>query len=427
MKTKKRELITVVLVIGLIVVITMAYMIYMNKITGNKNIANSGNNSENPQALAEGETWTAETLKATVDTSTWDLNKVNIVESADGIPVPVPKGFFASELEGENTVLGGFVIYSGEEPIKGVLDEEGNKTDVLGTYSADPDSYWQQSCNRNQWVWVPCPDTSRIYETDETTGKKRAKLWELDGSQKVSRDNEYREPARLSSSSGKVLIENNALKDKTILRWEEDLEIEFETTMKSIEKYGGFYIGRYETGNVSQYKGYEPNIKKTPVVVRMNNNITYSRWLLNYNNIPKIEQNDYIKCNMIWGCLWDETLQWLIDSGNKTFFSTWYDSSTWGNCRNASPFTYTTINGGTVTTKKDFAAEMRTGNSEHNNANNIYDLAGNVLEVTLEKESSMATRGGKGKNGVGSVCAATRESAGAYHVEQGARAYFYIK
>ena len=70
---------------------------------------------------------------------------------------------------------------------------------------------------------------------------------------------------------------------------------------------------------------------------------------------------------------------------------------------------------------------MRTGNSEHNNANNIYDLAGNVLEVTLEKESSMATRGGKGKNGVGSVCAATRESAGAYHVGQGARAYFYIK
>ena len=62
MKTKKRELITVVLVIGLIVVITMAYMIYMNKITGNKNIANSGNNSENPQALAEGETWTAEIL-----------------------------------------------------------------------------------------------------------------------------------------------------------------------------------------------------------------------------------------------------------------------------------------------------------------------------------------------------------------------------
>ena len=43
-------------------------------------------------------------------TENWDLSKVDKVESADGIIVPVPKGYTASEVTGENTVKDGFVI-----------------------------------------------------------------------------------------------------------------------------------------------------------------------------------------------------------------------------------------------------------------------------------------------------------------------------
>ncbi len=39
----------------------------------------------------------------------------------------------------------------------------------------------------------------------------------------------------------------------------QELRIEFEETIESIKAYGGFYIGRYETGNISTN---EPVVKK---------------------------------------------------------------------------------------------------------------------------------------------------------------------
>ena len=47
----------------------------------------------------------------------WDGDKVEAVESEDGETVPVPKGYVASKASNENTVIGGFVIYEGEEDV----------------------------------------------------------------------------------------------------------------------------------------------------------------------------------------------------------------------------------------------------------------------------------------------------------------------
>ena len=47
----------------------------------------------------------------------WDGDKVEAVESGDGETVPVPIGYTASKASNENTVIGGFVIYEGEEVV----------------------------------------------------------------------------------------------------------------------------------------------------------------------------------------------------------------------------------------------------------------------------------------------------------------------
>ena len=72
---------------------------------------------------------------------------------------------------------------------------------------------------------------------------------------------------------------------------------------------------------------------------------------------------------MIWGNQWDRTLIWLIESGNKTKEEI-CNSTSWGNYSN--------------NTETGHGNRQSTGYSENWKANNIYDLAGNVWEWTME-------------------------------------------
>ncbi|MCI8587626.1 MAG: SUMF1/EgtB/PvdO family nonheme iron enzyme, partial [Clostridia bacterium] len=80
----------------------------------------------------------------------------------------------------------------------------------------------------------------------------------------------------------------------------------------------------------------------------------------------------------------DEVLKWLIDTGSKTNEEVAKDSTSWGNYNNAT-FEYTNTSGGTSTKAVSNNGTMiPTGSTEYTNANNIYDLAGNVWEWTME-------------------------------------------
>ena len=156
--------------------------------------------------------------------------------------------------------------------------------------------------------------------------------------------------------------------------WYKELQVEFDTAMKSIEKYGGFFIGRYETGAINT---------NTPVVRRMNTTISNQTWYAMYPRMKNISSNENIQTSMIWGCLWDETLQLLIDTGCKTY-ADMTNSTSWGNYYN-STFTYkTNTSGGTATKNTNSSKIIPAGSSEYTKANNIYDLAGNVWDWTLE-------------------------------------------
>ena len=118
------------------------------------------------------------------DTSKWDMTKVNAVADTEGEYVPVPKGFVASGATGEHTVKTGFVIYEGDEPV-------------------DDTNAWDESCTRNQFVWVPVADWARVFEEIGQTGKKKGKLWEYNSTGKSAINNgdtdTRREPGILTS------------------------------------------------------------------------------------------------------------------------------------------------------------------------------------------------------------------------------------
>ena len=85
------------------------------------------------------------------------------------------------------------------------------------------------------------------------------------------------------------------------------LETEFNNMIASVEKYGGFYIGRYETGNLSQEK---------LSVIKNNKDINNQTWYTIYKKAKGIAVNDNVTSTMIWGSQWDATMRWMYNSGN---------------------------------------------------------------------------------------------------------------
>ena len=93
-----------------------------------------------------------------------------------------------------------------------------------------------------------------------------------------------------------------------------------------------------------------------------------------------------VETGMIWGNQWDRILIWLIESKNKTIEEICKDSTKLGKLYKFSIFEY--INGKWKYNNKiiEKVQEYPTGSTEYTKANNIYDLAGNVCDWTMESD-----------------------------------------
>ena len=345
-----------------------------------------------------------ETKPKALDTSSWDTTKVTVyTDPASGKKAPIPVGYVASQVTGENGIDTGLVIYEGTVPVTGT------QVGVPGTEA------WTASCERNQWVWVPVPDVSRIYDTNT----RKSKLYSITQTGRSNYSNSNYEPGVLPNNrDNERYFSQYNLSGMTKKKLLYELETELDETIKSIEKYGGFYIGRYENGETKTVK---------PVVKRMSSNPSAS-WYDTYANLRTLGANENVKANIIWGCLWDETLQWFRESGAKTDEDI-YNSASWGNHKDSEGFTYyTNVAGSTGSKTQNSGKSIPTGSTERNKANNIYDMAGNQWEWTLEGYG----RYGRRKRGGNCYGYASDYSVGyrAYNnpSDTGAsRAYFYIK
>ena len=302
----------------------------------------------------------------------WDGNKIEPVESEDNVTIPVPIGYTASKATGENSVSGGFVIYEGTEA---VTDE--NVAEAKTT--------------RNQFVWVPVDDISKMANVTsgtDTNGRTnyQGKLYdfstsgatEMTGYGQGSENN--REPDVLEAYDGSDATADATFFKETISstmtgeQFKTQLQEEFNEMIESVSTYGGFYIGRYETGNL------DSNTTTEPVVLKGNNDISGANWYYMYQNTKKISANSNVKSTMIWGSMWDRTVIWLAETSEATNgtngknYSELTNSTAWGNYSN--------------NTDEGHGVKQATGYSENWKANNIYDLAGNAYDRTIEAYST---------------------------------------
>ena len=253
--------------------------------------------------------------------------------------------------------------------------------------------------NGKKWGKLYTFTTETGDNIDPVTGAKPLNWSESDGVIKILDRTKNREPDIVTKLVQKGYDMNFNLKKEgtgaiTTHEFLLQMEYEFNDMINSIETYSGFYIGRYETGDLN---------KEKVVLKKFNINIGNSQtWYDMYNKCKTLKnKNSNIETGMLWGCQWDRTLMWLIESGNKTKEDICIDSSTWGNNK-SSEFEYSTSNGKIEVKKSGIEVRIPTGSSEYTKSNNIYDLVGNVYDWVMEASSNgRSNRGGSTNDGVG--------------------------
>ena len=304
-------------------------------------------------------------------TRNWDKTKVDVKYDENGKIIPVPKGFTPSNLEGEKNIDTGYVI--------------------------------KQNGTDNEFVWVPIVsgyEFGKLYDFGTKDNPKNEVI--------VATATGNREPdiltnathgdASASRGDGDALGERglDLLKsvvgltgsdDKILADWKIQLENEYARMRKSVTTYGGFYIGRYETG-------FEDSIKAT---TRKNNapeNIGNQNWYQMYQKSKNIARDLSIESTMIWGCEWDAVMQWFLQSKDPSIVKYVRDSSEKVN---------------------NLAVPVATGSNVKYSANNIYDMAGNSNACTLEA-SDTCFRGLRGCEDIGTIGSVSFRMDRAYYI-----------
>ena len=192
----------------------------------------------------------------------------------------------------------------------------------------------------------------------------------------------YREPGMVSYDYG-IDADGNALNPtpNTIGLTRIRLQAEYNSMVKSVSKYKGYYVARYELGyNTTTNKGES----KRAQTVTSSNNANTSMWYGLYSACQGMynTNSDKVKSMMISGSQYDQVMIWMKNVKNITDNSKYYilDSTGMG------IYKIGTTNG-TVS---------KSGSNDSYKVNQIYDLGGNLWEWISETYSKdgRATRGG---------------------------------
>ena len=260
----------------------------------------------------------------------------------------IPQGFKVSEKEEEQTIETGLVVIAPDE---------------------------------SEFVWVPVPESelNLFAEEDGTNDENgnpnmRGKLWGFakdglnTGTEISYSSNGYREPDYLNDSIYDNNIDNLNIINGilgTSLAVGTDLKAlmqkEYNDIYNSVKEYHGFYIGRYETGDLSKDK---------VVSKKGNEDIGNQTWYTMYAKEKKYAtqlSGTKIKSNMIYGSQWDATMRWFAKSKDN----------------NVSTYPVNAQNG----VNANFSGSRKSTGSV-GSVNNIYDMAGNVYDWTVELHSS---------------------------------------
>ena len=186
---------------------------------------------------------------------------------------------------------------------------------------------------------------------------------------------------------------------------------DYEDMTDSVDKYEGFYIGRYELAEVNGVAMEQPG-----------DQMKQKNWYELYSICMNLGKENTVS-GMMYGTLWDATMEWLYKSNyivsetrNSMYSNTIPENITVGN------------NTTTITVKKSGSMTLfKTGQTSYTKSNNIYDLSGNYEEWTQEAGENYKYLRGLGNNDSSSNASYANNIWGYPMSHFVTRAHFFIK
>ena len=403
MEKEKNEIhergITLIALVITIVVLLILAAVSLNLVIGNEGILTRskdtvdkyGRQAENEQqGLNNVETWLGEQFGDGTGSG----------EDKGVIKVPVnTKATSNGTIDGKEPNINNPIIPEGYIPINAGNATWGDGSSSPAQGSVDNGLVIKDDSN-NEWVWIPVEAntlssmyttstkkngeiisggvgiTTKIYTNSATIGKTGDTTTM---SRSTTNTEEWREPDLIVGIDSASYDKTESYY-KTILGYDspkamaEAFTTDYANMIASIQKYGGFYIGRYELSDEGVQKG-----KAT---------LTMTKWYNLYKKCTTLNASDKVESKMIWGIQWDLACDFISKKGEQKSIK---DSTKWGNYKNSTG-TAAVMDGKT----KKYGSRQVTGYSEYWKANNIYDLAGNCYEWTQEAYNTnyRANRGG---------------------------------
>ena len=358
---KKNAISLIVLVITIIVMSILAATIIIT--LSNTNIIEQANGAENKteaQQIQEAKTLMqadgmlgknpeSQTIGDT--TLTWDDESKTVVEKTTKVDtVTIPADFY----------------YVGGTKNTGL---------VISDNASDENKGVDYTCVGNQFVWIPVEDYSKFVRGKAAETSPGSGIYKMTGTLESS----YTEPYARGYSDGKGTEE----------------KAEYDKMMLSVKNNKGFYIARFEAGDG------EATAKRTAVTTA--HTVVSKKNAYVYNNVPwgksmsdtsvqtkngvdnvagavELSKNMYkdstsVVSTLCYGVQWDATLNFVSDANHNI-----KNSVSWGNYKGST--------GDAATNSGSSNMNYTTGRNEAWKAKNIYDLAGNVFEWTMEANDS---------------------------------------
>ena len=302
----------------------------------------------------------------------------------------IPAGFTVSGIAGEQNIDDGLVIY---------LIPDGVTPDwnTRATGSAfNTNTVYDIQTKYDQFVWIPVDQANKpmykvataegyastdannpnyegvLYDTYNTTANSGQMSSYGQGG------TEYREPDTVSfcdNNSTYLGVISTITGDNTsytnMAKFQETMQKDYNEMVKSVEYYGGFWIGRYESslvdGKTRVITG-QTSIKNTDIATGSTKNMWYGLYARQKKFeadaktlVTNLDSN--LKSGMIWGSQWDSMLNWMVARGT----------------------TVTSIPSGTKRNRSRITGATKNGSYTFNDKiKNIYDILGNSREWTAE-------------------------------------------
>ena len=254
-----------------------------------------------------------------------------------------------------------------------------------------------QDSTGNQYVWIEVPMTEEVYPT---AGLSITNFTEEEYTAIETDLHTYTDVYRDGTSNKDEYYSEVGLTNDQYTNLKK-------TMLKSVYQNGGFYIGKYETGIENKPKtsySVDTAPTETPVIKRNAYPYNYVTCSQAQTLASNMESGNHTS-SLMFGVQWDLVLKYLETKGTsqmdlKTDSTSWgnYTNSAWNITNSNSKYAiydgklknFDWTSGAYGIKDSDTIVLLSTGASDDFSKQGIYDLAGNVFEMTLEHTNSIS-------------------------------------